>query len=693
MAQPSAFGAGTTGGFGAGTTNAFSGPGGSAFGANTGTTAFGQNKPAFGAGLGGGGAFGQNTNTTTPAFGATGSTFGTTPSTGAFGANTSTPQTGTGWQGFGANTQNTGATGGFGGAQQENKPVFGGFGANNPAVNPATVTGVVGGFGAKPPGTTGAFGGFGTGGTGTFGQTPSTGTIGLFGGNTGATPGSAGTGLGGFGASNTGATGAFGGTATGLFNKPATTTSPFGLGGTGLGSGTAGTSGTFGTGTSGFGTGISGFGLGTQNQPPAFGASTTGTAGGTGFFGTQQSQSQTTSSVQQQQTSPLQQLLSTPYGTNPLFQYGSASAFAGDATKPIAPIATLLPKDAAKDEKNPAIIAGFRLTPSGSSKSRFSLGSSSPLSGSPFNRSKRDVLGLGLTPTKLGTPTSSTSSNFELTPDAFVVPRKGLKNLEISRTKRDLGITGGEVKSIEGGDGDGIGGARGSSTVDPGLEKEARERERQAATDKITAGNKKIEGSKQPSSTAAATNGPITLPREPATAKENLPAGEKKNTPTASAASSTTAGENPDISTQEDGSYWTIPSMHAILSARDVRAIPNFVVGRKGYGQVRFLSPVDLGGVRSIPDIPGQTVIFDRKICTVYPDESTKPPVGKGLNVPAVITLEQCWPVSKETRAPILDVENPRFVAHVERLKRQPDTEFLDYIADSGSWVFKVSHF
>jgi nuclear pore complex protein Nup98-Nup96 len=148
-----------------------------------------------------------------------------------------------------------------------------------------------------------------------------------------------------------------------------------------------------------------------------------------------------------------------------------------------------------------------------------------------------------------------------------------------------------------------------------------------------------------------------------------------------------------DINTAEDGGYWTLPSMPQILALRDIRAVSGFVVGRKGYGQVRFLQPVDLSQVRSIPDIPGSIVVFDLKICTVYPDETVKPPVGKGLNVPAIITLEKCWPLSKETRRPILDVENPRFIAHVERLKRQPDTEFIDYIADSGSWIFKVSHF
>ena len=697
--QPSAFGSGTTGAFGGNTTGGAFGTGTSAFGANTGSGAFGQ-KSAFGTGLSGG-AFGSNTSAATPgggAFGSTATTFPASSGTGAFGSNIATPQNTSGWQGFGSTIANTGTTGAFGTntSAQDNKSVFGGFGG---ATNTSTTTpasgGTFGGFGGKLGGTTSTFGGFG-GGTGTaaFGQTPTNTGTGPFGGNTAMTSSSTGLGLGGFGA-NTGTAGAFGNTGTGLFgSKPSTTTSPFSLGGSTLGSGTSTTTGGFGTGTGGFGAGSTSFGLGTQQpqQQSTFGA---GPTGGPTFFSTPQQPQPLPTLATAPQPNPLQQsILSSPYGTNPLFQFGGASTFGGDSTKPIAPIATLLPKDS-KDEKTPALIAGFRLAPSagGSTKSRFSLGpSSSPLTGSPFSRSKRDVL--GLTPTKIGTPGSvGGGGNLELTPEAFVVPRKGLKSLEISRTKRDLGITGsaGEIKRIEA---DGIGSSSSSgSNVDPRLEREARERERQAIDNKRGSNSKKIEGGEKPT----LTNGPVTAQqqaKEPSNAAKENVLQDKAHSPSASVGNiATTTGENPDLTTQEEGSYWTIPSMHTILSSRDVRGIANFVVGRKGYGQVRFLSPVDLSGVRSIPDIPGQIVVFDRKICTVYPDETSKPPVGKGLNVPAVITLEQCWPVSKETRQPILDVENPRFVAHVERLKRQPDTEFLDYIADSGSWVFKVGHF
>jgi len=307
------------------------------------------------------------------------------------------------------------------------------------------------------------------------------------------------------------------------------------------------------------------------------------------------------------------------------------------------------------------------------------------LSGSPFSSRKRDVLGLG-TPTKiLLNATPSSSSGIELTPEAFVVPKKGLKSLEISRSKRDLNITGGggDVKGIEAAPAEGsLVGTSKSSTVDPRLEKEAREKERQRIDQDAHKKSDLDESRNKPVSNGS------SKPKE----LNDVPTQQRKTTPPHSVASTST-DKTLDLTTEDDGAYWTIPSMSTILSSRDVRAIPNFVVGRKGYGQVRFIQPVDLSQVRSIPDIPGTIVVFDLKICTVYPDEALKPPVGRGLNVPAIITLEKCWPVSKETRRPILDVENPRFIAHVERLKRQPETEFIDYIADTGSWIFKVKHF
>lgn len=379
---------------------------------------------------------------------------------------------------------------------------------------------------------------------------------------------------------------------------------------------------------------------------------------------------------------------SSPYGSNPIFQLGKSS-YGGDATQPITPTpsAALVPKEG-KEEKTPAILAGFRLTPGGT-KSRFSLGgAATSLTGSPLGSRRRDVLGLG-TPTKILLNASpSSSAGIELTPEAFVVPKKGLKSLEISRTKRDLNITGGDIKGVEAlpsSTEDTLVGTSMPSSVDHKLEKEAREKERQRIEEEL---RKKTDAEEAKKKLTTSTNG-TPKPKEP---EQYITTVQRKPTPPHSIISTTT-DKTLDLTAEEDGAYWTIPTMSTLLSSRDLRAVSNFVVGRKGYGQVRFSKPVDLSQVRSIQDVPGTIVVFELKICTVYPDETLKPPVGKGLNVPATITLEKCWPLSKETRQPILDVENPRFIAHVERLKRQADTEFIDYIADSGSWIFKVKHF
>ena len=510
--QTSGFGTGTTSGFGTGTTGGFgTNTSGGGFGQTTGAGAFGAKPGAFSL-SGGFGSNTTNTNTNTGFGTNTGTTgaFGTPSNTGGAFGTTNTPQTST-WGGFGSGTQQQ--PGGFNtniNTQQENKPTFGGFGNTSNTGTPSTNT--FSGFGQKPAGT--GFGGFNTGTTGGFGTNTTSTGLGGFGSNTN-TSGSTGTGLGGFGGSNTQTTGAFGSGGSSFFNnsnKP--TFSLSGSGGLGGNTSTIGGN-TFGSGSPGTFGSSSGFGLGNQNQPNTAG-------GGGGIFGTQQSQ---------QNNSQLQQsIMSSPYGTSPLFQMGGTSSYGGDSSKPIAPIATLVPKEG-KDDKNPAILAGFRLTPSGG-KSRFSFGGSasggaSPLSGSPFSNRKRDVLGLG-TPTKIllnATPTSS--SGIELTPEAFTVPKKGLKTLEISRSKRDLNITGGDVRGIEAPpatDGSFVGTSKSSSSiVDARLEREAREKERQRIDQEARRKSDLEESRKKPISNGSSKPKDLDDISTPTTTTQNYP--------------------------------------------------------------------------------------------------------------------------------------------------------------------------
>lgn len=110
-------------------------------------------------------------------------------------------------------------------------------------------------------------------------------------------------------------------------------------------------------------------------------------------------------------------------------------------------------------------------------------------------------------------------------------------------------------------------------------------------------------------------------------------------------------------------------------------SVPNFIVGRKGYGTISYKSPVDLTGITSLT-ILREIVEIVRGSVTVYPDESKKPAVGKGLNVPAQVTLENVRPPP--------DFEGDEYI---EELRVRPDTEFVSYNVETGVYIFNVEHF
>ncbi|CAL5413273.1 unnamed protein product [Camellia sinensis] len=95
--------------------------------------------------------------------------------------------------------------------------------------------------------------------------------------------------------------------------------------------------------------------------------------------------------------------------------------------------------------------------------------------------------------------------------------------------------------------------------------------------------------------------------------------------------------------------YYTEPQIHEL--AVKERAEPgfccrvkNFVVGRHGYGNIKFLGDTD---VRKL-DLDSH-IHFDNRKLTVYMDESKKPPVGQGLNKLAEVTLLNIKCIDRET--------------------------------------------
>lgn len=111
--------------------------------------------------------------------------------------------------------------------------------------------------------------------------------------------------------------------------------------------------------------------------------------------------------------------------------------------------------------------------------------------------------------------------------------------------------------------------------------------------------------------------------------------------------------------------------------------VPDFVVGRFGYGCVKFFGKTDVRGLNL-----DQIVKFDRHEVTVYEDESNKPMVGQGLNKTAEVTLR--------LQIKNLDLEKQEVAGIVKKLREsmgRQGAQFIAFDPANGDWKFVVDHF
>ncbi|KAJ0530707.1 putative peptidase S59, nucleoporin, nucleoporin peptidase S59 [Helianthus annuus] len=140
--------------------------------------------------------------------------------------------------------------------------------------------------------------------------------------------------------------------------------------------------------------------------------------------------------------------------------------------------------------------------------------------------------------------------------------------------------------------------------------------------------------------------------------------------------------------------YYTHPQISE-LEAKEradpgfCRHVKDFVVGRYGYGSIKFLGETD---VRKV-DI--ETVVqFNNREVIVYMDDSKKPPVGEGLNKAAEITLLNIKCFDKKTGMQHMD--GSKISKYTEMLKKKATAqgaEFMSYDPVEGEWKFRVPHF
>ncbi|KAK6120505.1 hypothetical protein DH2020_045763 [Rehmannia glutinosa] len=135
--------------------------------------------------------------------------------------------------------------------------------------------------------------------------------------------------------------------------------------------------------------------------------------------------------------------------------------------------------------------------------------------------------------------------------------------------------------------------------------------------------------------------------------------------------------------------YYTKPclselAIRELMNPGYCSRVQDFVVGRVGYGCVKFIGETD---VRCL-DLDC-IVKFNRREVVVYEDDSSKPLVGQGLNKPAEVTLQlQAKSVSNLTEDRLKEI--------VDKLKCKTESQgakFISFDPTCGEWKFIVQHF
>nr|XP_010914821.1 nuclear pore complex protein NUP98A isoform X1 [Elaeis guineensis] len=140
--------------------------------------------------------------------------------------------------------------------------------------------------------------------------------------------------------------------------------------------------------------------------------------------------------------------------------------------------------------------------------------------------------------------------------------------------------------------------------------------------------------------------------------------------------------------------YYTEPRVQELAAKERAepgycRRVKDFVVGRLGFGSIKFYGETD---VRRL-DLES-IIQFNNREVIVYKDESKKPSVGQGLNKPAEVTLLNIKCMNKKTGQQY--IEGPKIDKYKEMLMKKAQeqgAEFISYDPVRGEWKFRVKHF
>ncbi|KAF7432733.1 hypothetical protein PC9H_004676 [Pleurotus ostreatus] len=318
----------------------------------------------------------------------------------------------------------------------------------------------------------------------------------------------------------------------------------------------------------------------------------------------------------------------------------------------------------------PRVQLGY--TPAASKLRGFASSTSNSTSGNPFSSmsfisGKAGALSLSRGDSK--SPMTSDSLLRSQSPSLGSSQRQSVKKLILDKKVEPI-----DLFSKSGGSPARLGGSK--VMFSPALSVAAREKEAAAA--------------------AAAAPSPQKAVALPAPRDQRTPSRLDTNNSQARNASPVTEAQK-DPTALEEGDYWCKPDLDTLKGKgfQELSSFSGLVLGRKGYGEIHFLEPVDLTGLPKLGSLLGDVVRFDDKECSVYPDvdDVDKPPPGSGLNVKARLMLDRCWATDKASREPIKDEKHPSAVKHLKRLRNMKDTQFEGFDIKDGRWTFTVDHF
>lgn len=140
--------------------------------------------------------------------------------------------------------------------------------------------------------------------------------------------------------------------------------------------------------------------------------------------------------------------------------------------------------------------------------------------------------------------------------------------------------------------------------------------------------------------------------------------------------------------------YYIKPSLSELAAREMAEAgfcshVRDFIVGREGYGSIKFLGETDIRHL----DIESIVQFKDREV-TIYPDDEKKPQVGQHLNKEAEVTLLNVKCIDSKTGEQY--VEGHQVQSYQEMLIKKIEeegAEFVSYDPVEGEWKVRVQHF